>query len=65
MQLVPAPIRIMMATVKAAHAAFDRAMDNTERVLLSRGKVQELERKRIDRMIKELYDEIYGRDRNE
>jgi hypothetical protein len=54
----------MMATVRAAHAAFDRAMDNTERALLSRGKVQELERKRVDRMIKELYDEIYGRDKN-
>jgi hypothetical protein len=54
----------MMATVKAAHAAFDRAMDNTERVLLSKGKVQDLQRKRVDRMIKELYDEIYGRGRS-
>jgi hypothetical protein len=62
MQLMP--IRIMIAATHTVQAVMDRALTTTERALLSKGKLQELERKRVDRLIKELYDELYGRGRD-
>lgn len=53
------PARIMLAALEAAHAAVNRHIDTTERVLLSHAKIKELERKRVDRIIKELNDELY------
>lgn len=55
------PTRIMLASVQAAHNVVNRALDNAERMVLSKTTLKELERKRVDRTIKELYDELYGR----
>jgi hypothetical protein len=60
--MIAMPMRIMMGV---AHTIMDRALSTTERVLIPKGKLRELERRRVDRIIKELYDEIYGRDRDE